>query len=181
MRCRYVPTLLVFIVSIATGLSFAREDPKQATEPVDENRFRCVRTIKAPETTLTGRISLSADGRTLAAAGMHTIYIWDVMSGKEISRCYHEGGNFAGLIPLAPNGSTLAATFAGCKEIYLFDVRSGRCDRKLPHEGPVNGLSWAPNGKTLVSVALELAQLSDIETGEEIWRTRFVQDDLSQG
>jgi WD40 repeat protein len=126
------------------------------------------------------RAVFSPDGKTLAVAGRWPagadksdvgVRLWDVAAARE--RAPLRGTDGADALVFAPDGGTLALVAEGrpdARGVQLWDVAGGR--RLLVLEGTagarVRRLAFAPDGKTLASVAADKdVRLWDTATGKE--------------
>ena len=112
-------------------------------------------------------IAFSPDGKSLASGYRHkNIKLWDVETGK-LERLFkgHPYPLWTQSVAFTPNGDILASLSisiqgsGGKAEILLWDVTTGKYqvtlkghgkvpDRRIPNQ---NGITFSPNGKTLVS------------------------------
>jgi WD40 repeat protein len=96
------------------------------------------------------KLAYSGDGKVLALAGVHAIYLHDAATGKE--RLVLSGPNtFGPSVSLSPDGSLAAAgTLDGC--VRLWDVKTGRVVSEVKgHDYFVSATAFSPDGKTLAS------------------------------
>jgi WD40 repeat protein len=117
--------------------------------------------------------ALSADGKTLALAGMGRVRLWDLRLGKEVRSVRHPAldGNAPGVF-LSPDGKTLAAVTP--HRLLLWDVATGK--ELYPtggHAAPVSSVAFAPGGKRLASVASDgTLRVWELPSGKEDDRFR---------
>jgi WD domain, G-beta repeat len=131
-------------------------------------------------------VVFSPDGKTLATGMVESVAIWDVATGRQISRSRSFTGRRAGrrgqggehipayTVAFSPDGKTLA-TGSGDGTVRLWDVAT---DRQIGaalagHTGPVSSAAFSPNGKTLVTVSANFGgdgtvRLWDVATGRQI-------------
>ncbi|MBN1937916.1 MAG: protein kinase [Anaerolineae bacterium] len=99
-------------------------------------------------------ISLSPDGKTMAAAGWSGgLKLWDVPSGQEI-RSLGDMMLGANRVLWSPDGTTLA--FAGVHggDVQLWNAADGRLVQTLSgHQDTVNGLAFSPDGHLLATAS----------------------------
>jgi RNA polymerase sigma factor (sigma-70 family) len=104
------------------------------------------------------RLAFSADGRILVAGGDHSIRVWDVPSGKEVSRITPPGLETLTLA-LSPDGKSLATAGWDRAEkpvLCLWETAGGR---KLREWQPVAdmeetyALAFSPDGTHLASIS----------------------------
>ncbi|MFO0796501.1 MAG: sigma-70 family RNA polymerase sigma factor [Gemmataceae bacterium] len=94
-------------------------------------------TFDAPPT----HAAASADGSRVAVAGGGRVVLWDAAGRKELARV-----TGAGPVALSPDGSRLAAVSGAEVRVWSAD---GAARAVLRHSGPVTGLAFAPDGRTL--------------------------------
>jgi RNA polymerase sigma factor (sigma-70 family) len=125
-------------------------------------------------------IAFSPDGTFLASASRsfaastgpisgqgergNPIRLWDVASGREVRPFPAEPGHGvfdiggANCVAFSPDGVTLAAGEAN--DIVLYEVATGKVRRRLEgHNGQVQNLAFAADGRVLVSSAADLTAL----------------------
>jgi WD40 repeat protein len=134
-------------------------------------------------------VALSPDGKVLAAAGQDGIVgLWDVASGKEVRSIGNpKGARFYGAAGMvfSPDGKILALK-GNDQTIRLFDIATASEIRQLAKPdakkrvyfvGGQHSMAFAPDGKTIASVAIELennqravgvVQFFDVATGNEV-------------
>jgi len=117
---------------------------------------------------------LSADNRYLAAADLSgTIQVWDLKTGKQLSRWEARKGSVDGLA-FSPDGKHLAA--GGCffnadNRIGLWEAATGQPVRQfVGHEGGIMCCAFSPDGKMLASGGHRagLIHLWDVATGQHL-------------
>ena len=92
----------------------------------------------------------SADGKTLAAIRGDQIFIWNLGTGREISRFSISMPEFHSCA-LSPNGAVLA-TGHNEELIRLWDVATGKLTREFSVRGFTHFLAFEPDGRTITSV-----------------------------
>jgi RNA polymerase sigma factor (sigma-70 family) len=108
----------------------------------------------------TTALALSPDGRSLVAVGHdefrsggfpEALSLWEVASGQERARLEPSNGRTCAAA-FSPDGKFLA-TSGLFDAIRLWDLTTGRRVHSFGfgHNGPVTGLAFAPDGKTLFS------------------------------
>jgi predicted Zn finger-like uncharacterized protein len=110
-------------------------------------------------------VSLTPDGKTLAAGGQTFGKVWDVASGKE--RCKLEPGGPVGAVLLSPDGKKVyCATPA--EGVQTFDTELGAPGSVIPLGGRVRSMILTPDGKALIA-GLEQTQVKvwDLQNGGE--------------
>jgi WD40 repeat protein len=133
----------------------------------------------------TPRWAVSPDGKTLAAAGLYSVVLWDLANGKE-QRTVRQppetmkvsGGRTIQSLAVSPDGKTYAVGFESgslARKNLLGEVEL----RKLSGEGEpvvlkghsagVMALAFAPDGKTLASTGNDRTlRLWDTAAGKEL-------------
>jgi WD40 repeat protein len=99
-------------------------------------------------------VAFSPDGKVLASGGMHAVYLWNVLSGREIGRL--PIGSFC--VAFSSDGKTLACL--GSEDITLWDVAAqkkiGVMHLEPKPDESVSSIALSPDGKTLVSDGHEI-------------------------
>jgi WD40 repeat protein len=125
-------------------------------------------------------LSFSPDGRTLVARyrRAETVVFWDTGSGKRVRELHlpglaGTGESNAGLL-LSGDGKTLAS-IEGYWVVRVWDARTGRPRQRYPaHDRSPDRLAFSPNGKQLVSYAVEPAGIVvhhwEAATGKQVRR-----------
>ena len=95
-------------------------------------------------------IAFSPDGKTLASGSKHSIQLWDVATGKNLSHlAAHQSA--VSSVCFSPDGRTLASGSTD-GAIRIWEATSGKqylCLRG--HQGVLRSLAFSPNGKELIS------------------------------
>jgi len=130
-------------------------------------------------------VSISSDGKTLAAAGQgKAVHLWDVATGQERSqlaiRQAGEGKSpWVASLAFAPDGKMLAALVAvdhnsgvfDSFTIQLWDLPTGKEIRRINELGSSQcWLAFSPNGRMLASGGGDKALLWDAVTGQQLGR-----------
>jgi WD40 repeat protein len=160
-------------------------DGKRLATAGEDHRVRVYDTAAMKELAVGGRgegalrISLSADGKTLAAAGhdgtprSSTIDVWDTATQTLARRIEHKNIRFDGFA-ISPTGNTLAAFGAEDYQVrtaYAFDVTTGRQTARLgAAEGDWGPVVFAPDGKTFVRASGKSVVFRDAATLAETAR-----------
>jgi hypothetical protein len=118
-----------------------------------------------------GSVSVSRDGKLVAANTGHYIEIWKTKTGEQVGR-YSVQDNFMACAQLSPDGKVLACTDQRGEEIFLLDVASGKLLRKVGHHRhSIDHLRFSPDGKLLASATWqENVALWDVKTGQDVDR-----------
>jgi WD40 repeat protein len=131
------------------------------------------------------RWAVSPDGKTLAAAGLYSIVLWDLAAGKELRTIRQPpeavrigGGRSIQSLAVSPDGKTYAVglecgslarkNLAG--EIELRNL-SGEGEPLVlkGHSAGVTALDFSPDGKTLASTGNDRTlRLWDVAAGKEL-------------
>jgi RNA polymerase sigma factor (sigma-70 family) len=134
-------------------------------------------------------MALSPDGKTLAVASEGTVKLWDVATGTEsntaLEKSEYRDGYLWLSVAFAPDGKTVAASspiqewedkdkqfvVQRRSDIMLWDVATGKLGEKLRVDEAVTSLTFAPDGKSLVTgckgkmrMPNRLSREEDIET-----------------
>jgi WD40 repeat protein len=136
-------------------------------------------------------VVFSPDGKTLATGMVESVAIWDVATGRQISRSRSFTGRRAGrrgqggehipayTVAFSPDGKTLATgsdNDKGDGTVRIWDVAAGRqsggellLTRSGPNSEAVVVVVFSPNGKTLATVSGDgTVRLWDVATGRQI-------------
>jgi WD40 repeat protein/transcriptional regulator with XRE-family HTH domain len=123
---------------------------------------RKLRTITVPDGSVRG-IAFSPDGRTVAAASVTTVRVWDVATGRK--RRGFTGHPYPEAVAFGPDGRTVAA--AGLDGLVrVWDVATGRT--RTVGGGRIDGraVAFSPDGRTYAVVrAGGSVQLREVATG----------------
>jgi WD40 repeat protein/beta-lactamase regulating signal transducer with metallopeptidase domain len=134
-------------------------------------------------------IAVTADGKTLAAAGGNVIQLWEIESGKERRKILGPASGVAGLL-FSPDGQTLAGR-ASDRDLFLWSARTGKqmhhfkAARRRQQGGfvlafggsapPAPGMAFTPDSKSLVAAARDFVKNAptpsikfwDVNSGKE--------------
>jgi WD40 repeat protein/energy-coupling factor transporter ATP-binding protein EcfA2 len=125
-------------------------------------------------------VAFSQDGRYLATAGRdHTARVWEVSTGREITRIHHgrelySGGPIFGevkAVAFSPDGRYVAS--AGDDQMaYVHEALSGKRVASMAHEGGyVGAVIFSPDGSYLATASGDrTARVWKATSGEEVVR-----------
>ncbi|GAB7330384.1 hypothetical protein MBLNU13_g02005t2 [Cladosporium sp. NU13] len=110
----------------------------------------CSRTIPHPDSQV-NRLCISPDKRFLAAAGHHTVKLYDIRSTNPAAVLTFEGhtGNITGVAFHCEGKWMVTSSEDGTVKIW--DTRSGHIQRNYSHGVPVNDVVIHPNQGELIS------------------------------
>ncbi len=133
-------------------------------------------------------VAFAPDGRLLASSSFDgDLFLWDAATGKQVRRLVRGEGRTAGpvnvlAVAFSPDGRALASaeqpfTSANGACVTLWEVATGQVRRRLAgHEGDVNCLAFAGDGRTLVTgstdttaLVWDLAAAPSRKGPEELW------------
>jgi WD40 repeat protein len=110
----------------------------------------------------------SPDGQAIVTGGDDMAYLWEVTTGKLVSRLQHQGAVYA--IAFSSDGKTVI-TGSQDKSARLWETATGKAIMSLEHQEPVNVVAISPDGKTLATGGGEkTAKLWDAATGKLLAR-----------
>jgi WD40 repeat protein len=113
-------------------------------------------------------VCFSPDSSKVATSGPGPVRIWDVESGREVTRFGDEESGSATLA-FGPDGLKVAvATWDGT--IQVWDLTTKTLTHKLRgHHGQILTLAWSPDGKTLASGGYDsTVKVWDIVTSDSV-------------
>ena len=147
-----------------SGPPVKRRAPKKPCHPIEGNanprgailRFWealsgiCSRTIQHPESQV-NRLCISPDKRYLAAAGHHTVKLYDIKSTNPNAVLTFEGhtGNVTGVAFHCEGKWMVTSSEDGTVKIW--ETRSGSIQRSYNHSAPVNDVVIHPNQGEIIS------------------------------
>jgi len=110
----------------------------------------CSRTIQHPDSQV-NRLCISPDKRTLAAAGHHTVKVFDIRSTNPAPTHVFEGhaGNVTGIAFHCDGKWMVTSSEDGTVKIW--DTRTGAIRRSYNHGSPVNDVVIHPNQGEIIS------------------------------
>ncbi|MBB5119965.1 hypothetical protein AF335_23015 [Streptomyces eurocidicus] len=112
-------------------------------------------------------VAFGADGTLLYSGAFKELLVWDVNSGaaKEKLATYNGEFDYVSCLATSPDGKTLAVGVGS--RIELMDPGTGRVRETLEgHTGSMHWVAFAPDGKTLASVAADVGK-----NGIRLWNT----------
>jgi hypothetical protein len=127
------------------------------------------------------RVSFSADGTRLASASDDkTVLIWDVKTGREISRLAGHTEGVSG-VAFSPDG-TLLASASWDKSVMVWEMATGRgLGTLLGHTRPVLSVGFCPDGRRLVSGSTDhTIKVWDVRSGEELLTLKANSGEISE-
>jgi WD40 repeat protein len=128
-------------------------------------------------------VAFSPDGKTLAAAGIEGIRIWDATTGRETVRLAKNLPNLAAAAFLADGTHLVMGSDKGA--IYRWDLKSDKEPQKLfaPRPQDVDWYWLSEDGKTIALSKGKVVRLLDVESHKqlkeldeaqtEVWRPRL--------
>lgn len=111
------------------------------------------------------------DGRyALIGSFDNAARLWDVETGTQVRVFTHPAAVFA--VTFSPDGRYILTGSFFDGRAWLWEVNTGREVRQFPgYTGFVNGLSFSPDGKTIITAAEgTTGQLWEVETGQPLER-----------
>lgn len=130
---------------------------------------RKLRTITVPDGSVRG-MAFSPDGRTMAAASVTTVGVWDVATGRK--RRGFTGHPYPEAVAFGPDGRTVAAVgLDGLVRVWdvatgrTRTVRGGRIDGRAVAFSPGRAVAFSPDGRTYAVRVDGSVQLREAATG----------------
>jgi WD40 repeat protein len=116
-------------------------------------------------------VTFSPDGRrALSGSTDGTVRLWDVATGRELTKLQEPVGNIVG-VAFSPDGRR---AIAGCydRTLRLWDLDTGKELKKLQgHTEPANRVVFSPDGRHAASASWDrTVRLWDLDAGTELRR-----------
>jgi WD40 repeat protein len=113
------------------------------------------------------KILFSPDGKLLISAAGVIARVWDVATGKEISR--KEYRDLVNDVAISPDNRLVAS--ASGNVIDVWEALTGKDEIRLQHDNQVLSVSFDQDGKMIVSSSADgIARVWNVSAGEEISR-----------
>lgn len=144
--------------SDSTGLVIVDDASRIFEQVLDPQRRQFKTTV---HTDVGALAAWRSDGQAIAAADtIDGVILWDTNTGESLVS-YRSLGQAATKIAWQPNGTLLASAsgnewWSKNYNVYIWNTQSPTASTPdtvfvIPHLGPVAGITWSPDGKTLVS------------------------------
>jgi WD40 repeat protein len=163
---------LLFCVALFSGQE-AQADPPRTDlhgDPLPSGAIARLGTERLRPGRDTWGLAFSGDGKVLASAHRDPhIEMWDAATGKHLGRLTAPNGAAIVCLAYSPAGKHLAA---GDEEhcIWLWDLSSNKEPQPLKgHRASVRELAFAPDGKTLASVARKEGDKDITDLAVRLW------------
>jgi len=119
-------------------------------------------------------VTFSPDGKYLTTASSdNTARIWDVETGKQLTRMEYDGSIDA--VTFSPDGKYLA-TASSDNTARIWDVETGKQKARMQHDDFVDAVTFSPDGKYLATASSDTARIWNVETGKQ--KARMQHDDF---
>jgi WD40 repeat protein len=141
-------------------------DTREAEESLHSSlRASRLRMVLSTDSELVGNVNYSPDGKMIAASGERNVFVWDAVTGAELTRL--PGGEVA---RFSPDGGLLA-TGSQDSNIYIFDTSSWEVVQTLQgHTDWVQELKFSPQGTLLVGSSYDdTFSVWDVSSGERVF------------
>ena len=110
-------------------------------------------------------VTFSSDGKYLATASSdNTARIWDVETGKQLTRMEYDGSIDA--VTFSPDGKYLVTASSDTARIW--DVETGKQKARIQHDDFVDAVTFSHEGKYLATTSSDTARIWDVETGKQL-------------
>lgn len=95
-------------------------------------------------------VAFSPDGDRLASGWWDgSVTLWDIATRRSLAK-YNDHGDRVQAVSFSPLGKTLA-TASEDGTVKLFDLASGNANTLFGHSGPIWGMAFSPDGRSLAS------------------------------
>src|SRR5262249_29836403 len=113
-------------------------------------------------------VALSPDGRMLVSGAQdRTMRLWDLASGEILYQEEELDSRFS-YVDFSPDSREVGMVVSG--HLILWDVTEGRQARRMEMDQDGQGFGWSPDGKTIVLVARNTADVVENATGKRLRR-----------
>ena len=147
--------VLLAVGSLSSSVWWIHHNRELGSDPI------YIRRIRVPYSTALS-VSLSPDGKYLAACGNQNVSLWDTSSWREMWRI---NTGFVYRVVFSPDGKRLATTGRD-QFARLWDVATGSEITRFRHDDTVTALCFSPDGRSLATAGYEsCCRIWDLETG----------------
>jgi WD40 repeat protein len=100
-----------------------------------------------------GKPSISSDGTLVAAGGDKTVYVWELLTGKQIQKFIGHTSNITGTA-FSPDGKFLAS-YSKDRTVRIWDINSGKIVRLI--NGLTSSIQYVKFSSTQSIIAIKMA------------------------